>query len=83
MSEGENSPLTEPVVVTSAFLTGCTVEFGNDWARIVAWEQLPAMGGEMVERRIVGRWVMPKAVARDLLAQLRRGLGMRYEERGH
>lgn len=77
----EPAPLTEPVIVAAVFITGLKVEVTDDYVRIVAWEQLPKANGDMPERRIVGRWVMPKATGRDLDGQLRKGLSIQHDRR--
>lgn len=70
----EPSPVTEPVIVNSVFITGGAIEVTDSCVRIVGWEQQPAMSGEMVERRIVARLAMSNGVAREIVAALRRGL---------
>lgn len=42
--------------------------------RIVGWEQLAGIGGEMVERRIGMRLAMSDGTARELMGALRRAL---------
>lgn len=82
--DGDNEPsLTEPVAIPDTFLTGAYVEVGDDFVRIVAWSQLPQLGGEMNERRIVARIVMPKAVGRDIATQLRKGLSIKHNVSEH
>lgn len=70
----ESAPLTEPTIVTSSFCTGTAVEARDTYVRIVGWEQLPDLGGEMQERRISCRTTLPTAVARELIRQLQRAV---------
>jgi hypothetical protein len=39
----DKPPLTEPIIVNCAFITGCAVEAEDYTVRIVAWER--TMGG--------------------------------------
>lgn len=59
-------PLTESVPVPCLFVTGLALEFTRHTVRVIGWVQLPNLGGEMDERRIVTRFVMPLDVARQL-----------------
>jgi hypothetical protein len=72
MSEADESPVTEPVTVNDMFLTGILVELISDCVRITGYSHLSKRSGEMDERRVVARTMLPPAVGRDLLAQLRR-----------
>ena len=70
----ELAPLCEPAIVPSTFLTGMAVDVRDVCVRIVGWEQLAGIGGEMVERRIVTRLAMSDSTARELMGPLRRAL---------
>jgi hypothetical protein len=70
----EQPPFTEPVPIPCLFVSGTATEFMPGFARVVAWVELPTLPAEPHERRIVGRWVMPDAVARQLERDLHAGL---------
>lgn len=59
-------PLSEPLVVPCLFITGMAIEPSDYVIRLVGWVQLPMLGGEADERRIVIRFVMPIDAARGL-----------------
>lgn len=70
----EPAPVTEPTIVPTAFITGGIVEVTDTCVRFIGWEQLPSIGGEMVERRIAVRLAMSNDCARDLVANWRNAL---------
>lgn len=70
----EKAPLSEPVVVQSVFLTGAAVAVTDTCVRLVGFEELEAVHGEMAERRIVSRVVMSTATAREIIAALQKAL---------
>ncbi len=63
-------PLTEPHVVTCVYVTGVAIEVSRHVVRFIGWTQLPNLGGEMDERRIVVRFAMPVNAAKQLLRDL-------------
>jgi len=67
----DKAPLTEPVVVASAFCAGVEVETTDHCVRVTGWEDVSR---PMRERRIVARMVLPPEVAHDLVRDLRRSL---------
>lgn len=68
MPDDEPIPLSEPVVIADAFCSGADIERINGDVRIVGWVD------HQDERRIVGRLVLPDAVARGLIRDLRKAL---------
>lgn len=66
--EPDKPALTEPIVILDAFATGVDVEVINGDVRLIAWVD------HQDERRIVGRLVLPDAVARGLVRDLRKAL---------
>lgn len=68
------APLTEPVVITSAFITGGAVCVAATDVRLIGWEALPSVAGETEERRIMTRIVMSTDTAREIAALLRNAL---------
>lgn len=70
----QESPLTEPNIITSTFITGGAIEVTQSAVRIVGWEELATVNGEMAEKRIVSRIVMTNATARDVLTALKDAL---------
>jgi hypothetical protein len=68
-SEDEKDPpLTEPVIVVDVFATGVDVERVDGEVRLIAWVT------HSDEHRIVNRLVLPDAVARALIRDLRKAL---------
>ncbi|MFZ5674420.1 MAG: hypothetical protein ACOZAM_15800 [Pseudomonadota bacterium] len=67
-------PLTEPHVITSTFLTGGVFEVTESAVRLVGWEEIATVNGEMAERRIVSRLVMTNTTAREVLSALQTAL---------
>lgn len=63
-------PLTEPEIVPCLFVTGNAVDTSTGCIRLIAWSHMPALGGEMEERRIVARIAMSEAIAHELYSQL-------------
>jgi len=63
-------PLTEPEIVPCLFVTGAAVDTSTGCVRLVAWNHVPSIGGEMEERRIVTRVAMSEAIAHALYDQL-------------
>jgi hypothetical protein len=61
-------PLTEPVIVQDTFATGVDVERVDGEVRLIAWVT------HSDEHRIVNRLVLPDAVARALIRDLRKAL---------
>jgi hypothetical protein len=70
----DDAPLTEPQVIPCLHITGAGLEFTSAGARFVGWVNLPDLGGETRERRIVVRFAMSDALARDLERVLHKGL---------
>jgi hypothetical protein len=66
----EEAPMTEPVIVPCLFITGMAFEVSHGSVRIVAWCEMPDLGGEMRERRVVARLAMAKRSARHMHALL-------------
>lgn len=64
----ENPPLTEPLIIPDVFATGVDVERVNGVVRLISW----ATHGD--EHRIVNRLVLPDAVARAMIRDLRKVL---------
>lgn len=58
--------LTEPIIQDCKFITGMSMESSRGSYRLVAWVELPYLGGETRERRIVSRLAMTKQTARDV-----------------
>lgn len=69
--------LTEPEIITCNFVTGWAVESSQHHVRLIAWSDLPHLGGEMDERRIVIRCGMPIDTARRLLRDLKKSINGR------
>lgn len=68
----DDPPLTEPMIVPCLYVTGWAVEASEAGAvRLVGFVQMPRIGGEMDERRIVVRCAMTTPVGREMLATLR------------
>lgn len=75
MANGAHQPpLTEPVIVPCLFCTGMEVEVTADFVRIVGYVELPALGMDQPERRIISRVVMPNEIARELIRDMRKAL---------
>lgn len=70
MGQRENVPLTEPEIVPCLFVTGAAVDTTAGCIRLIAWNHVPSLGGEMEERRIVTRVAMSEAIAHALYDQL-------------
>jgi hypothetical protein len=66
--EESDPPLTEPMIVADTFATGVDIERVDGEVRLIAW----VTHGE--EHRIVNRLVLPDAVARALIRDLRKSL---------
>lgn len=66
MADEDEPPLTEPVIIADAFVTGIDLEPINGDIRLVGW----VTHGE--EHRIVARIVTPDSVARALVRDLRK-----------
>jgi hypothetical protein len=66
--EDADPPLTEPMIVQDTFATGVDIERVDGEVRLIAW----VTHGE--EHRIVNRLVLPDAVARALIRDLRKTL---------
>jgi len=66
MTDGSNIPLTEPVIVPCIFVSGVTVVISDGIVRFIGWAEMPSIGGEVEERRIVVRFVMTRDAARTL-----------------
>lgn len=76
--DAQNSPpLTEPVTCPCLFITGGAFEVSEGSIRLVAWVEMPDLGGEMRERRIVARLAMTKITGHDVLAALSEALAKR------
>lgn len=74
MATDNPPPFSEPIVIPCLFVSGAACEFMAGFARVVAWVDLPNLPSEPYERRIIGRWVMPDDVARELLHEMQKGL---------
>jgi hypothetical protein len=73
--EPERAPLTEPVVRDCLFCTGFEIEtLSYGVVRFVGWVDVPALGYDQPERRVIARLVMPSKLARDLVKRLQRAL---------
>lgn len=70
----EKAPLTEPTIVNSIFLTGAVVEATDTCVRLVGWEEIATVFGEMAERRIVTRLVLTTTTAGEIAAGIRKAL---------
>lgn len=71
MSEEEpDPPLTEPTICPCLFITGGAFEISEGSIRLVAWVEMPDLGGQTRERRIVARIAMTKLTGGDLNASL-------------
>lgn len=66
--EETDPPLTEPIIVQDVFASGVDIESVDGEVRLIAW----VTHGE--EHRIVNRLVLPDAVARALIRDLRKAL---------
>lgn len=66
--------MTEPKIVSCLFMTGYDIEVTDSFVRIVGWVDLPVVGHDQPERRVIMRAVMPNNVARALQRDLRKGL---------
>lgn len=72
---GNKPRFSEPTVFSSLFMTGFEVEVTHGFVRIVGWEELPLVGYDGPERRIIARIVMSNEAARDLIRELVETLG--------
>lgn len=70
----EKAPLTEPVVVNSVFLTGAVIEATDTCVRLVGWEEIATINGEIAERRIVSRLVVTTTTARAIAKSIQQAL---------
>ena len=73
MIDGTNIPLTEPVIIPCVFVSAVSVLASDGIFRFVGWVEMPPLGGEVEERRIVVRFVMTREatrIFRDDLAKL-------------
>lgn len=68
MDDDADPPLTEPIIVQDVFATGVDIERVDGEVRLIAW----VTHGE--EHRIVNRLVLPDAVTRALIRDLRKAL---------
>lgn len=75
-------PLTEPVLISDVFATGAAVESDSYVVRIVGWVEIPHVSGVAEERRVVMRFVMPMAAARELRDALAERLGEQSHPHG-
>lgn len=75
IASSNHPPLSEPEIVNCLFMTGINVQSGDGFVRVVGWVDLPMIGHNDAEHRIVGRFVMPTESARTLLRELRKALG--------
>lgn len=71
-TESMEPPLTEPLLIPCLFVTGIGLELTEGVVRIVGWVQMPDLGGEAIERRIVIRMALPVGAARPVPAALRK-----------
>lgn len=75
MIDGGNlPPLSEPEIVPCIFVSGFSVVPAGRVVRFVGWVELPALGDEPIERRIVVRFVMTVEAARALRDDLAKAL---------
>lgn len=72
--EQEKAPLTEPTIVPNVFLTGGAVAVHDTFVRLVGYEEIASIDGEMAERRIVSRLVMSNQTAREVVSILQQAL---------
>lgn len=72
---GNKPRFSEPTVFSSLFLTGFELEVADGFVRIVGWEELPLVGYDGPERRIIVRLVMSHESARELIRELVATLG--------
>jgi hypothetical protein len=66
----EEPPFTEPVIIDCVYVNGIEVDAEDDVVRLTGWTNLPDLGGEMAERRIVSRLALAARAARDLRRKL-------------
>jgi hypothetical protein len=70
----ETGVLTEPVIVPCLFVTGWGIEIADGSVRIIGWVDLPYLGGQTRERRIVARFAMSDGTARQFNSDFRKKL---------
>lgn len=71
----KGSERTEPTVIPCLFCTGTEVQVSAHFARIVGWVDLPVVGSDTPEQRIIARLVMPELTFRELVASGQKALG--------
>lgn len=68
------SGLTEPEIIPCLYITGMAIEIADSAVRLVGWVNLPTLGGQIEERRIVMRCAMSNSQARNFATVLKAGL---------
>ncbi|MER8959335.1 hypothetical protein [Mesorhizobium sp. M0701] len=73
----EKPKLTEPEIIAGTFCTFVDVDVRDEFVRLTGCDEVPLVGYDGPELRIVDRIVVPRATARRLLTDLQRALGRR------
>ncbi|MBZ9894215.1 hypothetical protein LB545_07640 [Mesorhizobium sp. BR1-1-6] len=68
MAEDEDPPLVEPVIIPDIFCEGIDIQRIDGDVRLIAWVTHES------EHRIVARLVLPEAVGRALVRDMRKAL---------
>jgi hypothetical protein len=71
------APVTEPVVISTAFITEMVVQIMGAGVQMTGLELTQSIGAEQAERRIVTRIAMSDSTARVFVGALRRALARR------
>ncbi|WP_119270883.1 hypothetical protein [Taklimakanibacter deserti] len=78
MSEGddgmEHGVLTEPTPIPCLLVSGWDIEIIGGTVRLIGWVELPYIGGQTKERRIIARHAMTDEAGRLLMSRLRKKL---------
>lgn len=73
----QKTKLTEPTIIFGTFCTAVDVDAQNEFVRLTGCEDVPVVGYDGPELRIVMRMVLPREAARALSANLSRQLAKR------
>ncbi|MCF6126035.1 hypothetical protein EN930_03740 [Mesorhizobium sp. M7A.F.Ca.CA.004.11.2.1] len=73
----DRSKLTEPTIIFDTFCTSVDVDAHEEFVRLTGCDEVPVVGYDGPELRIVARMVLPRETARDLAVDLRRQLAKR------
>jgi hypothetical protein len=66
--------ITEPITVQCIHVEGISIEYRDDFVRVVGWVDLEMVEHRRSERRVVLRAAFPLSTARELVRELRKVL---------